>query len=218
MMRLLLVVAAIAGMARADYAFQFVCRDDTVAQVAPGDPVFFRFAITNTGQSADVYAFDCRVRQNVPGWSIAYCIRGRCVEPGTVMLDSLSAGATDTTPVIDVYTGATAGEAVIEMHVRSQGNPALADSITVHALAGVGIAESQVTVPLVRPTLPGLARPGALLRVDGPVSLRDVTGRLVARGHARDGQWRLPQDIAPGIYLLRMRAGAGSRSVRIVVP
>lgn len=215
-MRLLLIAAAIAGAARADYAFEFVCRDDTLAQVAPGDPAFFRFTITNTGQSADVYAFDCRVRQNVTGWLVAYCIRGRCVEPGTVMLDSLSAGATDTTPVIDVYTGTTAGEAVVEMHVRSEGNSALADSITVHALAGVGIEELGVaTKRLLRPA-PNPVRRGTMLRLGEPgrVRLWGTDGRLAAAGQANASGWSIPAGVRPGVYLIEVGGGRARVVVR----
>lgn len=214
-MRTLFLLLLALGSARADYSFVFVCRDDTVAQVAPGDPAYFRFALTNTGQSDDVYEFDCRVRQSVSGWAIAYCLGGRCVEPGTVMFDSLAAGATDTTPVIDVYTGASAGEAVIELHVRSQGNRSLADSITVHALAGVGIEDSPRAPVRARPVVPNPVRPGSILRVgeSGRVRMWRADGRPVGGGVAAGGKWSIPEWTRPGVYVV----AAGDRRFRVVV-
>ncbi len=218
MIRYVVILGLVMNAAWADYSFRFVCRDDTVARVAPGEPAYFHFALTNTGTASDVYAFDCRVRQNPPNWAIAYCVRGRCVEPGTVMYDSLAPGATDTTPVIDAFTNANVGEAVVELHVRSQQAPTLADSITVHVLAGVGIAEQPAALPRPEPVLSGLVWPGTLLRVDGLVSLHDVTGRLVVRGISQGGQWRLPLAIQPGVYVVSFGADGVNRSERIIIP
>jgi hypothetical protein len=213
----LLLVLAVAS-ARADYAFDFFCRDDTVASVAPGDPVDFDFTITNAGTSPDVYEFDCRVLGMPADWVVVYCLGGRCVEPGTMINDSVPAGVTDTSIVVHVYTSTTAGEGRVELHVRSLGSPALADSIRVRVLAGVGVAEPQATPSLLKPTLPGLARPGALLRMDGTVSLLDITGRLVAHGSSQDGQWALPVDIHAGVYVVEFGTGRVRRSARVVIP
>lgn len=218
MIRYLVILVLAMNAAWADYSFRFVCRDDTVARVAPGEPAYFHFALTNTGNTSDVYAFDCRVRQNAPNWAIAYCVRGRCVEPGTVMYDSLAPGATDTTPVIDVFTDANVGEAVVELHVRSQQAPTLADSINVHVLAGVGIAEQPAALPRPGSVLPSLVRPGTLLQVDGLASLHDVTGRVVVRGISQGGQWRLPLGIRPGVYVVRFGAEGVCQGERIIIP
>lgn len=217
MMRYLVILVLGTNAVWADYSFRFVCRDDTVARVAPGAPAYFHFALTNTGTAADVYVFDCRVRQNTPNWDIAYCVGGRCVEPGMVMYDSLAPGATDTTPVVNVFTNANVGEAVVELHVRSQQAPTLADSITVRVLAGVGIAE-QAALPRDGSAWPSLMRPGTLLDADRLVSLHDVTGRLVVRGISQGGQWRLPLGIRPGVYVVGFLTDGVRRSARIVVP
>jgi hypothetical protein len=218
MLRSLAVLLLAVSAAWADYSFDFFCRDDTVASVAPGDPVDFDFTLSNTGTSPDVYEFDCRVLGMPADWVAVYCLGGRCVEPGTLMTDSVAAGATDTAIVVHVYTSATAGEGRLELHVRSFGNPGLADSIRMDVLAGVGIAEELVALSLPEPTVPSLVRRGATLPVDGSVSLLDVTGRLVARGSGQGGQWTLPADIPPGVYLVGFETDGVRRSARVVAP
>jgi hypothetical protein len=63
-----------------------------------------------------------------------------------------------------------------------------------------------------------LVRRGATLPVDGSVSLLDVTGRLVARGSGQGGQWTLPADIPPGVYLVGFETDGVRRSARVVAP
>jgi hypothetical protein len=204
-------------MARADHGFDFFCRSDTAVQIQPGEAADFWFTLTNTGSSNDVYAFDCRPLSCPVDWTIVYCLGGLCAGPGTVLYDSLSAGAQDTAISLHVYTSTTAGEAALMLHVRSQGDPLLADSAVLHVRAGVGILERVATHSARRTVAPNPVARGGILRLQQPgdVRLLDATGRPVAAGSATGGEWVVPADIAPGVLTIVL-SGAAS-GVRLVV-
>ncbi|MGQ9678508.1 MAG: COG1470 family protein [bacterium] len=139
----MVVFAVLAAPVIADYSFNFVCRSDTLQQVMPGGVAYFYFTLTNSGSEPDVYLLDCRVLQEVSGWSAIYCLRGRCVEPGIPMYDTLAPGEADTTIDIAVFTTTTEGEEVIRFTVSSEGNPALSSSITTYTRVGSGVEEKE---------------------------------------------------------------------------
>ena len=203
------VVATFSGVARADYGLDFHCRSDTVSQVYPGLTADFSFTLTNTGGQSDVYEFDCRRIVTMPDWAVVYCLGGRCGEPGLVLTDSLPAGATDTTVVIHVYTSSTAGEEIDQLRVRSLGNPALAESIRVHVLAGVGIEERGGATALLLLPAPNPVRRGTTLRLGEPGRIRlwGTDGRLVAAGQANASGWSIPAGVRPGVYLIEVGGG-----------
>lgn len=128
----------------ADYSFDFYCRSDTVQQVNPYELGDFYFTITNTGTEPDVYEIFCQVVQEVPGWSAICCIKGRCVEPGVPMFDTLSPGASDTTLHLSVFTTNTQGEEVISLRVRSFGNHSLERTITTRTRMSGGVEEKSL--------------------------------------------------------------------------
>lgn len=145
-MRLLYMLAlgllVFARIAEADYSFTLNCRSDTLQAVQPGGVAYFYFTLTNTGTEPDVYEFDCRVIQEVPGWSAIYCLRGRCVEPGMVMFDTLAPGESDTTIDIGVFTASNPGEEVVRLTVTSVGNPALSAGYNTRTRVGGGVEEA----------------------------------------------------------------------------
>lgn len=145
-------------------SFTFLCRSDTLQQVAPGATAEFYFTLTNTGSEDDVYRFDCRVLDSVPGWFVVCCVRGLCFEPGTPLYDTLAAGESDTTPHITIYTNATHGEERVGLRVTSMNEPQHTDSIAVRTRVGSGVAED---------------RTGSAGRVDHHGPLFDVLGRRV---------------------------------------
>jgi hypothetical protein len=226
------IFAALAGRA-VGYGLDFKARGDTVQHVGPGDFAEFHFTLTNTGNQSDVYELDCRVVSAVPGWAATYCVRGRCVEPGILMYDSLPAGNSDTSISVAVYTNATEGEEIVSMRVRSMGDTTLAESIGTYTIVGSGIEE-----------LPGTGAPGVRFQVapapvrrgrqmtlsfasarplSFSVDLFDAAGgwvSLVARGTVHGGRhavnWRPDRLLGRGVYLLRLTAG-GSPTVRKLV-
>ncbi len=127
----------------ADYNFDLFCRTDTIQQVPPTGIGYFTFTLTNTGAEPDVYELNCIVIQTVPDWSIIYCMRGQCLEPGNPMYDSLLSGERDTTVEIKVFTTFTPGEAVAVLTVISLGNPSLSKSITTITKLANGIEEGK---------------------------------------------------------------------------
>ncbi len=129
--------------------FTFVCRSDTLQQVAPGATAEFHFTLTNTGSQDDVYRFDCRVLDSVPGWFVVCCVRGLCFEPGVPLFDTLRAGESDTTPHLTIYTNATHGEERVSLKVTSINEPQYTDSIAVRTRVGSGTAEESVGSGLV---------------------------------------------------------------------
>jgi hypothetical protein len=125
----------------AQYTFNFSCISDTVQ--TGSDVITFYFSLINTGTLPDSYAFDCRVVDSVPGWFEIYCVRGVCVEPGTVLYDYLNVGQADS--LIDIIVYPTPGYAVeiLNLHVQSIGNPSLKDSINVHATGTNAVEETE---------------------------------------------------------------------------
>ncbi len=163
----------------ADYSFDFYCRGDTLKQVNPNEEAHFYFTITNTGNQADVYELFCLVLQEVPGWSAIYCVRGRCVEPGIPMFDTLVPGESDTTVHLTVFTTGTEGEEVVSMRVTSLGNPALSRTIITRTRVGAGVQE------------PGAGWVTGCRESGTEGVVFDKTGRRVQAG-----------SLAPGVYFV----------------
>lgn len=184
----LLIFAGLVTPAKADYSFSFVCRSETLQQVVPEGVAVYYFTLTNTGTEPDIYLFDCRVLQEVPGWSAIYCLRGRCVEPGIPMFDTLAPGEADTTIDIMVFTTSTEGEQVIQMTVTSQGDPSQVSSIRTYTRVSCGIEE-------------GVTRFGRKL-VPGLVF--DYAGR------------RVRAVLTPGVYFVRRDDGGGFQKVVVL--
>ncbi len=132
------------------YDFQLVCRTDTQQMVEPNGLGYYTFTLTNTGTQPDGYELNCILTQSVPGWSIIYCLKGRCLEPGMPIYDTLEPGQSDTTLEIKVYTNPTPGEAIAVLTVRSQGDPTLSRSITTITTLCGGVNESHL-VPVSPP-------------------------------------------------------------------
>lgn len=122
----------------AQYSFDFVCTSDTFQTGT--DYFVYYFRLTNNGSQPDSYAFDCRVVDSVSGWFEIYCVGGQCAEPGIILYDYLTPGATDTGIDISVYPAPGVwGTEVINLKVWSLHNPALIDSINVYAAMEQGI-------------------------------------------------------------------------------
>lgn len=133
---------------------------------------------------------------------------------------------------ITVYTSTTQGEEILNLHVRSQGNPSLTDSITVRTLAGSGLEEQ----PCARAVEPGLrVAPNPVSAGGATISfstrnaarcrlaLHDVTGSLVETlldrqvGPGRhEARWYAPQRLPAGVYLLRLTAGSTASTCPVV--
>ncbi|MEO0079083.1 MAG: T9SS type A sorting domain-containing protein [candidate division WOR-3 bacterium] len=201
------------GLAFAGYGFDFYCRGDTVQRVSPGAEAIFHFTLTNTGTEPDVYEFDCRVIQAVPGWSVIYCVRGLCTEPGVLMYDTLDVGAQDTTPEVSVFTTTTQGEEIVSLRVRSLGNPALAESIATHTIVGAGIEERMDGST--RTMNEGTFVRRFLFLSDGVTAcLFDISGRKVMELRpGLNGLCYLPA----GVYLFRMNSGSESAVRKVIV-
>jgi len=230
----LAILAVLAGPVLASYGFDLTPRGDTVRLVGPGEVAEFHFTLVNTGTSTDVFRFDCRVVSAVPGWTVVYCVRGVCVEPGIPVYDTLQGGGADTTAKVTVYTDTTPGEEVVSLRVRSMGDTTLAESVATHTIVGAGVVESS------RPRVPGSSlriapsvvnrQTGAVMTFSTPkqavlrVTLHDAGGRLVqtvACGVLSAGphriRWRPEPGLAGGVYLLRLSSGAASATTRVVV-
>lgn len=130
----------------ADYDFDLLCRTDTVQEVPPTGVGYFTFTLSNKGSEPDVYELNCLVTQTVPDWSIIYCLKGRCLEPGNPMYDTLQPGEADTTIEIKVYTSSTPGEAVALLNVRSLSDATLFKSIATRTSVAGGIQEGNSMV------------------------------------------------------------------------
>jgi hypothetical protein len=227
------LVAVLAGRA-AGYGLEFTALGDTVQHVGPSDVAEFHFLLTNAGNQSDAYELDCRVVSAVNGWVATYCVRGRCVEPGVLVYDTLPAGNSDTTIKVTVYTNASDGEEVVSLRARSMGDTALAESIATHTIVGSGIEErARLGAPesrlMVTPTLVN-RRTGALVAFSTreqacfKVALRDAAGRLVqtvADGVLPAGRhrirWRPECGLPGGVYLLRLSAGDVSAVAKVIV-
>lgn len=234
----LLIAGALSGAAASDarigYGFEFWCRSDTVKQVPPGGEAVFWFTLANTGAASDAFRFDCRVIEHVPGATVIYCVNGQCAEPGLPLYDSLPAGAVDTAIDVSVYAGQTAGTEVVLLSVRSLGDSALADSVRTWTVVGSGVAEgthpAQADAPGLRvapsPTAGRMAVVSFVLPGSAPCRLElwDVTGVRVGtlcEGPAGPGRhevrWRAPQEMAAGVYLLRLAAGSAVSACPVLV-
>jgi hypothetical protein len=230
------LLLGIFGPLRAAYSYDFLCRSDTVQRVDPGGAAEFDFTITNTGNQPDGYQFDCEVISGVPDWYATYCVGGRCGQPGMVLLESLAVGASDTTAHVSVYTSTTPGTEVIRLKIRSQGNPALADSVTTRTLAGAGVQEDhepgtmndgRVAVnvfpnPVSDQALISYTLPAGC--VGARLGMYDMQGRrwlMVAAPGARPGRhdlhWPRPAGLPRGVYLLHLRAGTQSAVQKLIL-
>ncbi|MEO0094157.1 MAG: T9SS type A sorting domain-containing protein [candidate division WOR-3 bacterium] len=137
----LTLLVLIFSSAESQYSFDLSCLSDTLQIVAPNGVANFHLRLTNTGSLNDIYELNCRIVESVPGWFATVCLRGVCVQPGTLLYDTLQVGQSDTTIHITVYTTATNGREVLSFAVRSLGNPTLRDSIRVYTQVGQGIEE-----------------------------------------------------------------------------
>ncbi len=195
---LLVLVAGLPGLLYAQYSFELVCRSDTFQRVEPNGVGFFYFTLTNTGTRTDVYELNCTVLSIVPDWSVIYCLRGRCVEPGIPMYDTLASGEADTTIDIAVYTTGTLGEARVVLHVRSLGNPALTRSITTITNNVCAIGEDGRSGEI--PVFSRLIGANQALNIEErPAQLFDISGRTVMQ--LTPGRHRL-SSLPGGSYLL----------------
>jgi len=236
---LLALLGAISPI-RASYDFEFFCRSDTVQRVEPGGGADFYSTIRNTGTERDYYEFNCRVVQEVPNWFVTYCAGGTCGIPGIALHESLDARETDTMVHLSVATDFTSGEEIVNVSVRSTGNPVLADSVTTHTLAGAGIEErsSRYFSPrLGLSTAPNPFRRRTTIsyeipRVEGKnlrfgsssLSLYDHQGRrwlTVPSPGSDPGRhelyWLRPSRLPGGIYLLRLNWGSRSAWQKVVI-
>lgn len=232
----LCLLLGVFGPLRAAYSYDFFCRSDTIQRVDSGGVAEFDFTITNTGNQPDEYQFDCEVISGVSDWYATYCVGGRCGQPGMTLVETLAAGASDTTAHVSVYTSATPGEEVIRLRIQSQGNPALVDSVTTYTLSGAGIQEdhepettsdARIAVnvfpnpvsdrALIRSTLPA----GCL---EARLVMYDVRGRRLltvavpgAKPGRHDLHWLKPAGLPKGVYLLCLRAGAQSTVEKLIL-
>jgi hypothetical protein len=227
------LVAVLAGRA-AGYGLELTASGDTVQHVGPSEFAEFHFTLTNTGSQSDVYELDCRVVSAVNGWVATYCVRGRCVEPGVLIYDTLPAGNSDTTVKVTVFTNATEGEEVVSLRVRSMGDTTLAESIVTHTIVGAGVEEHSRhgVLGIGLRTAPTVVnrQTGTLVTLSVPaqtsfsVTLHDASGRLVqtvAAGILPAGKhcyrWRPERGLPRGVYLLRMVAHSESAVWKITV-
>jgi hypothetical protein len=236
----LLALLGAIGPTWASYDFEFFCRSDTVQRVDPSGVADFYFTIRNAGAERDCYEFNCRVIQEVSNWFVMYCVGGLCAFPGVTLRETLAAGETDTLVHLSVATDTTSGEEIVNLSVRSTGNPALSDSVTTHTLAGAGIEERlspcclprlglsaapnpvrrQTTISYEIPRVPGRD----LWFPSSSLSLYDHQGRrwlTVAAPGSDPGRhefhWLRPSRLPGGIYLLRLSRGSQSAWQKIVV-
>ncbi len=189
------------------YDFQLVCRTDTWQMVQPNGLGYYTFTLTNTGTQPDGYELNCVLTRTVPDWSVIYCLKGRCLEPGIPMYDTLEPGQSDTTLEIKVFTSTTPGEAVAILTVHSQGDPTLIRSITTITTLCGGVNESHslpVSPPQIRTRF---VRRNQNLTISSAVELYTPAGQRLESG--ANGIRRLPA----GIYLLREE----NRLIRIVI-
>ncbi|MBM3315045.1 hypothetical protein FJY71_04285 [candidate division WOR-3 bacterium] len=207
-----LCLAVIATPVRAGYAFDFLCRDDTVHRAQPGEIAEFRFSLVNTGTERDVYEFDCRVISGVPGWTVTYCTGFSCAEPGVLLYDTLAVGGADTAIHVTVYTDTTQGAEVVSLRVRSLGEPSLAESIPTHTVVGAGIEEG-VRHAFRSPQATTVVATGRL-HASGPGDLFDAAGRWVAALRSGDNDVR---HLPSGVYLVRSDVASVAARCRVVV-
>ena len=223
-----------AGRALAGYGFTFTPRGDTVQHVDPSGTGVFLFTLTNTGTASDIYRFDCRLLDSVPGWVVVYCVHGRCEEPGAMAYDTVPAGASDTTPDVTVYTTTTQGEEVVCLRVRSMGDSATAESVAVHTIVGSGIDEdARLDAPEARfrvaPTLVSRQTGASVVfstreQTRFRVTLYDAAGRLVqpvastavSAGRHRF-RWQPERGLPDGVYVLHLSAGSESAVAKVIV-
>lgn len=166
----------------ANYDFDLLCRTDTVQEVPATGVGYFTFTLSNKGSEADVYELNCLITQKVADWSIIYCLKGSCLEPGNPMYDTLQPGEADTTIEIKVYTSSTPGEAVAVLTVKSLSDTTLFKSIATRTSVAGGIEEGNSII---------IASPAAQshylinchqpLMLNKPFFLFDVSGRKILK-------------------------------------
>jgi hypothetical protein len=230
----LLMLLGSTAVLHATYGFDFRCRSDTVQRVDPGGAADFCFTIRNTGTERDCYEFNCRVVQEVSNWFAMYCVGGLCAPPGVTLRETLAAGETDTLVHLTVATDTTSGEEIVNLSVRSTGNPTLADSVTTHTLAGTGVEELPCRPPKEEFGLsisPNPVSGRALISYSLPAGsvrarlvLYDVQGRcrltVAAPANApgrHDSRWFRPSNLPGGVYILRLNCGRRSVWHKVVI-
>lgn len=175
----------------AQYNFNLMCLSDTFQVVSPNGIAEFRFRLTNTGSVTDVYALKCQIIESVPGWFVSLCVKGRCVEPGAIILDTLNVGQSDTTISITVYTTSVTGREIASLNVRSLGDPTKRDSIRVYTQVGQGIEQninlSQEFLPNIK-IYPNPSKSSVVIQLTNlkinqskstAVMIYDITGKIV---------------------------------------
>jgi hypothetical protein len=58
----------------AQYSFDFTCTGDTFQIVNPWETAKFFFRLENTGSELDIYELTCTIIEDVPGWSVSWCL------------------------------------------------------------------------------------------------------------------------------------------------
>jgi hypothetical protein len=134
---------------------------------------------------------------------------------------------------VTVYTSSTPGQEIINLHVRSQGDPGLADSVFVRAVAGTGIDERPDTT-VVRPGLGVAPNPvsGARATIDFAtghsgrcrLALYDASGALVETLLDRrldpcrhEVRWQPGDRLAAGVYVLVLSVGPEHAVSKVVI-
>ncbi|MEO0081066.1 MAG: T9SS type A sorting domain-containing protein [candidate division WOR-3 bacterium] len=133
-----------------------------------------------------------------------------------------------------MYTTTTQGEEILNLHVCSQGDRSLTDSITVRTLAGSGIEERPgdrvLAVPILRAAPNPVSDRGTSISFATSNSVRcrlalyDVTGSLVETlldgqfGLGRhELQWRPAGQLPSGIYLLCLNTGTTATGCCVIL-
>lgn len=127
-----------------------------------------------------------------------------------MLYDTLAVGEADTAIHVTVYTSTTQGEGVVNLWVRSLGEPSLRDSITTRTIVGSGVNEG-ICSAVGKPWSAATVVTGRL-HVPGPGELFDPAGRRAAV--LRPGDNRIDH-LSSGVYLIR--AGGISARFRVVV-
>ncbi|MEO0073043.1 MAG: hypothetical protein ABIK43_00080 [candidate division WOR-3 bacterium] len=129
-----------------------------------------------------------------------------------MLYDTLAVGEADTAIHVTVYTSTTPGEAVVNLWVRSLGDPTLKDSITTRTFAGAGVDELNQA---------GLGKNGSTatvavgwLRGYGRYELFDAAGRRV--GNLWPGENSI-RHLPAGVYLLWSVAGGSAPRLCVLV-
>jgi len=180
-----------------------------------------------------VFEFGCRVVSGVPGWSVVYCVRGVCVEPGNLVYDTLPAAGTDSSAKVTVYTTQARRGGRIPAGPLD-GDTTLVESVATHTIVSAGIDEGAHPDEseagfFVAPTLVNRQTGASVafatrVQTSFKVTLHDADGRLVQTVAAvpcrrastvfTGGRNVVCPD---GVYLLHLSAGDESAVTKVIV-